>query len=168
MLQVSSIAGNIYDDAEIGKKFALSKEAGNYDVLELSRLDMAKSRMRKTTSKGIDVGIVLDSGTCLRHGDLLDAKTPILVSQIKEKVLMVTLKSNLDNKALFDTLVLVGHIIGNRHRPISILDGRICFPINNDAEEGTFRQLLGRIGGVNLEIEEMVFVPHGSMDVHEH
>jgi urease accessory protein len=64
--------------------------------------------------------------------------------------------------------VLVGHIIGNRHRPISIIDGRICFPINNDVEEETFRQLLGRIGGVNLESKEMVFVPHGGMDVHEH
>jgi urease accessory protein len=168
VLQVNSVAGNIYDNAKIGKKFALSKEAGNYDVLELSRLDMAKSRMRKTTSKGIDVGIVLDSGTCLRHGDLLDAKTPILVSQIKEKVLMVTPKNNLDSKMLFETLVLVGHIIGNRHRPISIIDGRICFPINNDVEEETFRQLLGRIGGVNLESKEMVFVPHGGMDVHEH
>ncbi|MEM4391782.1 MAG: hypothetical protein QXG67_03230, partial [Candidatus Nitrosotenuis sp.] len=102
-MQVNTITGNIYDDAEVGKKFALSKEVGNYDVLELSRLDMAKSRMRKTTSKGIDVGIVLDSGTCLRHGDLLDAKIPILVSQIKERVLMVTPKSNLDSKILFET-----------------------------------------------------------------
>lgn len=168
MLQVNSIAGNIYDDTEIGKKFTLSKEAGNYDVLELSRIDMAKSRMRKTTSRGIDVGIVLDSGIRLRHGDLLDAKIPILVSQIKEKVLMVTPAGNLDNKTLLETLVLVGHIIGNRHRPISILDGRICFPINNDAEEETFRQLLSRIKCINFETGDIVFVPHGGMDVHEH
>ena len=47
----------------------------------------------------------------------------IVVEQLPEKVITVKLKT----KNMIDVMVLLGHIIGNRHRPISIKKMRFCF-----------------------------------------
>ena len=77
---------------------------------------MEKSRLRKKTEDGFDIGIVLDPGKKLHHGDVISQDSEIiLIEQLSEKILTVRFTEN--DKRLF---LLVGHIIGNRHRPISI------------------------------------------------
>ena len=107
----------------------------------------------------------LDSRIKLQHGDIIgNNETKIIVEQIPEKVISVKLKENNQNIA-----IILGHIIGNRHRPISIEDKMILFPIQEDSELEIFQRLFKDIiDHVELKIEEKIFLPHTSADVHEH
>ncbi|RZD37881.1 MAG: Urease accessory protein, partial [Thaumarchaeota archaeon] len=121
--------------------------------------------LRKKTDLGTDIGINLDSGIKLQHGDIIgNSETKIIVEQIPEKVISIKLKKNSQNLA-----ILLGHIIGNRHRPIGFEDEKILFPIQADSELEVFERLFKEIiGDIELNIEEKIFLPHTSADVHEH
>ena len=63
----------------------------------------------------------------------------------------------------------MGHIIGNRHRPIGFDGEKILFPIQADSELEVFERLFKEIiGDIELKIGEKIFLPHTSADVHEH
>ena len=165
MLLVNSIFGNIHNDNLLRKKVEDARQQGKLRHLFLSRIEMEKSRLRKKTEDGFDIGLVLEPGKRLRHGDIiLETSETILIEQLPEKILTVKFKDN--NPEL---LLLVGHIIGNRHRPISINNETISFPIHDDSEMELFERLFHEvIDKIDLSIEEQRFIPHVSMDVHEH
>ena len=165
MLIVNTILGNIYKDDQLAKKIEDSKERGKFRRLLLSRIEMEKTRLRKKTDDGFDIGFVLEPGTKLQHGDIIsESDETILIEQLPEKTLVVKFKEN--RKDLF---LLVGHIIGNRHRPISIRNETISFPIHDDSEMELFERLFHEvIHEIDLSIDEQCFIPHTSMDVHEH
>ena len=165
MLIVNTILGNIYKDDQLAKKIEDSKKQGKFRRLLLSRIEMEKTRLRKKTDDGFDIGFILEPGTKLQHGDVIsESDETILIEQLPEKILVVKFKEN--RKDLF---LLVGHIIGNRHRPISIRNETISFPIHDDSEMELFERLFHEvIHEINLSIDEQCFIPHTSMDVHEH
>ena len=165
MLIVNTILGNIYKDDQLAKKIEDSKVQGKFRRLLLSRIEMEKTRLRKKTDDGFDIGFVLEPGTKLQHGDIIsESDETILIEQLPEKILVVKFKEN--RKDLF---LLVGHIIGNRHRPISIRNETISFPIHDDSEMELFERLFHEvIHEIDLSIDEQCFIPHTSMDVHEH
>jgi len=165
MLIVNTVLGNIYKDDQLAKKIEDSKEQGKFRRLLLSRIEMEKSRLRKKTDDGFDIGFVLEPGTKLQHGDVIsESDETILIEQLPEKILVVKFKEN--RKDLF---LLVGHIIGNRHRPISIRNETISFPIHDDSEMELFERLFHQvIDKIDLSIEEQRFIPRVGMDVHEH
>ena len=165
MLIVNTILGNIYKDDQLAKKIEDSKKQGKFRRLLLSRIEMEKTRLRKKTDDGFDIGFVLEPGTKLQHGDIIsESDETILIEQLPEKILVVKFKEN--RKDLF---LLVGHIIGNRHRPISIRNETISFPIHDDSEMELFERLFHEvIHEIDLSIDEQCFIPHTSMDVHEH
>ena len=165
MLIVNTILGNIYKDDRLAKKIEDSKVQGKFRRLLLSRIEMEKTRLRKKTDDGFDIGFVLEPGTKLQHGDIIsESDETILIEQLPEKILVVKFKEN--RKGLF---LLVGHIIGNRHRPISIRNETISFPIHDDSEMELFERLFHEvIHEIDLSIDEQRFSPHTSMDVHEH
>ena len=157
MLNINLILGNIF------KKTSL--ESDNFEKLIISRIDLEKRILRRKTNLGTDVGINLDSNTKLQHGDIIgDNGTKIIVEQMPEKVISVKLKENNEKIA-----ILLGHIIGNRHRPIAIKDKMILFPIQENSELEIFQRLFKEIiEFIELEIQEEIFLPHTSADVHEH
>ncbi len=165
MLIVNTILGNIYKDDQLAKKIEDSKKRGKFRRLSLSRIEMEKTRLRKKTDDGFDIGFVLEPGIKLQHGDVIsESDETILIEQLPEKTLTVKFKEN--RKDLF---LLVGHIIGNRHRPISIKNETISFPIHDDSEMELFERLFHEvIHEIDLSIDEQCFIPHTSMDVHEH
>ena len=165
MLIVNTVLGNIYKDDQLAKKIEDLKEQGKFRRLLLSRIEMEKSRLRKKTDDGFDIGFILEPGTKLQHGDVIsESDETILIEQLPEKTLTVKFKQN--DKNLF---LLVGHIIGNRHRPISIRNETISFPINDNSEMELFERLFHEvIHEIDLSIDEQRFIPHTSMDVHEH
>ncbi len=165
MLIVNTVLGNIYKDDQLAKKIEDSKEQGKFRRLLLSRIEMEKSRLRKKTDDGFDIGFVLEPGAKLQHGDVIsESDENILIEQLPEKTLTVKFKQN--DKNLF---LLVGHIIGNRHRPISIRNETISFPIHDNSEMELFERLFHEvIHEIDLSIDEQRFIPHTSMDVHEH
>ena len=165
MLIVNTILGNMYKDDQLAKKIEDSKAQGKFRCLLLSRIEMEKTRLRKKTDDGFDIGFVLEPGTKLQHGDVIsESDETILIEQLPEKTLTVKFKQN--DKNLF---LLVGHIIGNRHRPISIRNETISFPIHDNSEMELFERLFHEvIHEIDLSIDEQRFIPHTSMDVHEH
>ena len=117
---------------------------------------------------GEDIAVSLPPGDALHDGDVLDAGDGgrILVEQAPETV--ATARPGDGGSA---AAFLVGHIVGNRHRPISVsADGAsISFPLQADSEADVFRSLFSRVGGgVELWVSEEVFRPHGGADVHGH
>lgn len=162
MLAVTAIAGNIFSNRRLAAKYRRAKAAGSCERLLVSRMEMEKLRLRRTTDKGTDMGLVLEPGSRLHHGDVLAGEKFIVVEQLPEKVVSIRLKS--DSKTI-DISALIGHTIGNRHRPIAVDHGTISFPIQAESEVDTFKKLLP--AGITLKITEQVFLPAGDVHAHE-
>jgi len=162
MLKVSSPIGNIFHDESFKHL-----QRNNFEKLCLSRMELEKRILRKNTDRGTDVGLKLDPGVKLCHGDVIDNNedTKIVVEQLPEKVICIKLKT----KSMVDVMVLLGHIIGNRHRPISIQRDVISFPIQADSEKEIFTKLFQNIiNHIEITVEEQIFLPHSGADVHGH
>jgi len=163
MLKITSIAGNIFHENDFD---CLVKS--NFEYLKVTRTELEKNRMRRETDKGTDIGVMLEPGTVLHNGDILtDGQKTIVIKQLPEKVMAVKLRDN-PSKSI-ELLVLVGHIIGNRHRPISIENEIIYFPIQSNSEFEVFQRLFADvIDKIEFSIEEKIFMPHSGANVHDH
>lgn len=90
MLISVSIVGNIF--TENGSHTLKEKV---FERLQISRNDLEKNRIRRTTDKGTDISIVLERGSKLQHGDILNyGKNFIVVYQTPEKVITVKTKED--------------------------------------------------------------------------
>ena len=168
MLTITSIIGNISDDKKLMTKFNQMESRKSCERLKISRLELERGRIRKKTDLGTDIGLVLDSGTRLHHGDVIvsNLKKFIVIEQLPEKVISIKIKNLKDNPARSATL---GHIIGNRHKPIVINDDVLSFPIQADSEVEIFKKLLsGVMNNLELKVEEQIFQPQHGMYMHEH
>ena len=168
MLTITSIIGNIFDDKKLMTKFKQMESRKNCERLKFSRLELERGRIRKKTDLGTDIGLVLDSGTRLHHGDVIvsNLKKFIVIEQLPEKVISIKIKNLKDNPSRSVTL---GHIIGNRHKPIVINDDVLSFPIQADSEVEVFKKLLsGIMNNLELKVEEQIFQPQHRMYMHEH
>ena len=168
MLVVDSILGNAYDENNLSQKIENANQNQTLKRLFLSRSQMEKSRLRAETEDGTEIGLSLEPGTVLHNGDVLEINSNLIViHQLPEKIIHVTINENHWSPNL---LVNLGHIIGNRHRPISITsDGCIMFPIHDEDEVELFEQLFSEIiHEISLNVEDEIFVPNQGMNVHEH
>ena len=159
MLEISSPIGNIFLNEEFG-------DLKNYEKLKISRMELEKRILRRKTDNGTDVGLNLDPGVKLHHGDVIkNGDSIIVIEQQPEKIISIKLGAK-NNTSM---LVILGHIIGNRHRPISIQNDEILFPIQADSEIEVFTKLFQNIiNHIEMSIEERVFSPSTGADVHEH
>ena len=160
MLSSVSIVGNIF--TENGSQIIKEKV---FEKLQISRYDLEKNRLRRTTDKGTDISIVLERGSKLQHGDILNhGESFIVIYQTPEKVITVKIKED-----SFELLVLLGHIIGNRHRPISLENRSVTFPIQAESELEIFERLFAPIiEKIEMSVEEKIYIPDQRMNVHEH
>ena len=161
MLEVNSPIGNIFVDEGFDEL-----KNGNCEKIKISRMELERRILRRKTDRGTDVGLNLEPGVRLRHGDVIkNGDMEIVVEQLPEKIITVRLK----NKKMTDVMVLLGHIIGNRHRPISIKGDEVSFPIQADSEKDVFTKLFQNIiNHIEITIEEKIFFSHSGADVHEH
>lgn len=153
MLRINKILGNIS-----------SIDISGYEKLKISRIDLEKRILRRKTDRGTDVGLSLD-GVKLKHGDIIqNGDSKIVIEQLPEKVLSIKLKTN-----DIDVMIILGHIIGNMHRPISIQGKEILFPIQADSEKEIFVKLFSDIiNHIGITIKEEMFFPHSGATYHEH
>lgn len=164
VLTVTSIAGNIFTNERYAEKYRRAKTAGECERLLISRMEMEKLRLRRSTDKGTDIGLVLDTGSRLHHGDVLAAEKFIVLEQLPEKVVSISMSKDSPDK-MIGLAALIGHTIGNRHRPIAVDHGSISFPVQADSEVDTFRKLLP--AGVRVSLIDQVFLPAGEVHSHE-
>ena len=168
MLVINSILGNAYHGKHLESKIHTAKENNTLKRLFLTRTQMEKSHLRTETEDGIEIGLSLEPGTVLRNGDVLEINSNlIIIHQLPEKIIRVNIPENEQSTNL---LIQIGHIIGNRHRPISIANnGSVLFPIHDETELELFENLFHEIiHHITLNVEDEIFVPNEGMNVHEH
>ncbi len=168
MLTITSIIGNIFDDKKLMTKFKQMESRKRCQRLKISRLELERSRIRKKTDLGTDIGLILDSGTRLHHGDVIvsNLKKFIIIEQLPEKVISIRIRELKKNPT---GLVTLGHIIGNRHKPIVINDDVLYFPVQAYSEVEIFKKLLvGVMNNLEIEVGEQIFQPQHGMYMHEH
>lgn len=168
MLLINSILGNAYRDSNLKEKIENAKQNRTIKQLSLSRSDMEKSRLRTKTDDGTEIGLSLEPGTTLDHGDVLEINSNLIIThQLPEKIISVKVSDDHHSSSI---RVQLGHIIGNRHRPLSITsDGSVLFPIHDENEVELFEKLFSEIiHHISMTVEDKIFVPNQGMNVHEH
>ncbi len=100
------------------------------DTVVLNWEDRRRPRQRVRTTKGVELGIALPTGTVMQEGDVLylNESRYIVVEAEKEDVIVI-FPENLSQSAL------VAYEIGNRHLPICLCKGTIITPYNRLIEE---------------------------------
>jgi len=94
MITIYSVLGNIFHDKEWNEKFDQVNKTNSFETIKLPRSDLEKTRLRAKTNQGTDVGIVLNSGTKIKNGDVLISNSDkfIIIQQNPEKVISVKKK----------------------------------------------------------------------------
>ena len=168
MLLINSILGNAYRDSNLKEKIENAIQNHTIKQLSLSRSDMEKSRLRTKTDDGTEIGLSLEPGTTLDHGDVLEIDSNLIIThQLPEKIISVKVNDDDHSSSI---RVQLGHIIGNRHRPLSIAsNGSVLFPIHDENEVELFEKLFSEIlHHISMTVEDKIFVPNQGMNVHEH
>ncbi len=135
-------------------------------ILTLPLEKRIKSRLRVTLDNGEEAGLFLERGDTLRDGDVLRSETGLLV-QIRSAAEML---SCIECK---DALLLARacYHLGNRHVPLHIEVGRVCYQHDHVLDE------MSRGLGLTVQVIEAPFEPepgaysgggHHSHSSHEH
>jgi len=168
MLVINSVLGNAYNETYLESKIQTAKQNNTLKRLFLSRTEMEKSRLRTVTEDGTEVGLSFEAGTVLHNGDVLEVNSNLFViHQLPEKIISVKVNDDDHSSSI---RVQLGHIIGNRHRPLSIAsNGSVLFPIHDENEVELFEKLFSEIlHHISMTVEDKIFVPNQGMNVHEH
>jgi urease accessory protein len=171
MITINSIIGNIYHDGNLRKQYEDMSSKSLCESIRINRIEAQRVRMRKRSSKGTDIALIMAPGTKLRHGDvLIVANDKMVIMELEpENLAVIQVKDNIDEHDAVQLPVAIGHAIGNLHRPIKLEGRKIYFPIQTDSEIEMFKKIFGRVLD-HLEISQakMVFEPEEGMDIHEH
>ena len=168
MLLINSILGNAYNGSNLKEKIENATQNHSLKQLFLSRSDMEKSRLRTETDDGTEIGLSLEPGITLHNGDVLETDSNLIIThQLPEKIISVKVNDDDHSSSI---RVQLGHIIGNRHRPLSITsDGSVLFPIHDENEVELFEKLFSEIlHHISMTVEDKIFVPNQGVNVHEH
>ena len=171
MITINSIIGNMYHDENLRKQYEDMSSQSLCESIRINRIEAQRVRMRKRSSKGTDIALIMAPGTKLRHGDvLLVANDKMVIMELEpESLAVIQVKDNIPEYDAVQVPVTIGHAIGNLHRPIKLEGRKIYFPIQTDSEIEMFKKIFGRLLD-HLEITQakMVFEPEEETDVHEH
>ncbi|MDP8902787.1 MAG: hypothetical protein M3M86_03350 [Thermoproteota archaeon] len=171
MITINSIIGNMYHDENLRKQYQDMSSQSLCESIRINRIEAQRVRMRKTSSKGTDIALIMTPGTKLRHGDvLLVTNDKMVIMELEpENLAVIQVKDNIPEHDAVQVPVTIGHAIGNLHRPIKLEGRKIYFPIQTDSEIEMFKKIFGRLLD-HLEITQakMVFEPEEETDVHEH
>jgi urease accessory protein UreE len=171
-LIVSQIIGNIHRDRKLKSRYLSMMSLGKSETLTITRFERERSRIRRRTDKGSDLGIVLNPGTQMYHGDVIVSGPQkfVIIQQEPETVMTLKIKKNCPDSRVVSTAAAVGHIIGNMHRPIATQNkGRaIAFPLQSNSEFQVFEKLFSKfLEFVNMSVECAVFLPNQTASRHE-
>jgi urease accessory protein len=171
LITIDSVIGNVNKDKKLKENYEEMSRRKLCETIKISRLESQRVRMRKTSDKGTDIALTLPQGMQLRHGDviMLTEDKIVLVEIEPENVAMIEIKDNIHEDDIVQIPVMVGHTIGNLHRPIKLEANKIYFPIQADTELEMFKKLFASISK-HLEIKKtkMIFEPEEGTEIHEH
>jgi len=172
LITANSVIGNINKDGKLREEYQAFCQKDLCEKLMVSRLESQRVRMRKTTDKGTDIGLVLAYGTVLRNGDIVYlTKDKIIIVEIEaENVAVLSLKKDYSRDYdPFALAVRIGHALGNLHRPIKVIGETIYVPIQADTEIELLNKILEPMHHhLDITKGKIVFEPDEGMQTHEH
>jgi urease accessory protein len=171
MIHINKILGNIHSDSYLQEKYQDMKKKDKVEKIELNRLEADRSRIRKVSDKGTDLALTLNPGSHINDGDviLVAEETMVIVKRESENVAIISLNDDISAEQILDTAIKLGHIIGNMHRPIRVINNKVYFPIQSDSEIELFKRLFYNLGqDIDIKTENIVFEPDLGYDIHGH
>ena len=118
--------GNVNERADLSLQVAQARENGHCREITINRRDRPKGRILAQTADGQSVGIVKGRDWLLQDGDVLETaqKYLVLVRIQQQQVIALQFEPGANNRSI--SLIHLGHVLGNRHWPIT-LQGEILF-----------------------------------------
>ena len=171
MIHIHRIMGNIHSDSRLKDKYQEMFKTGLVEIIEITRLESNRARIRKISDKGTDLALTLIPGSHINNGDvvMLTEEKMVIANRTPENVAIISLKSIMSQDQLFETATKIGHTIGNMHRPIKIVGDKIYFPIQSQSEIELFQTLLSNlINNIVIKSENIIFEPESGYDIHGH
>ncbi len=171
LIQVDKIIGNVNFDKDLASKFEDMSEKDRVEIVNVTRLESERVRMRKVSDRGTELALTLPHGSHLIDGDVIfltDEKI-LIIKRTYEDVLVVSLHKDIPQDRILDVAIKIGHKIGNMHRPIKIIGEQIFFPIQSNSELELFEKLFISLRD-NLDISKdtIIFEPDEGYNIHEH
>ena len=125
--------GNVNEQIDLALQVAQAKENGRCQEVIISRSDRPKGRILTRTAAGQSVGIVKGRDWLLRDGDVLATAQNywVLVSIQQQQVMALRFKAEANNQAI--ALVHLGHVLGNRHWPVTVHGNTLYVELVADA-----------------------------------
>ena len=172
LITVNSVIGNINKDKKLHEEYEAFCQKDFCEKIVVNRLESQRVRMRKTTNKGTDVGLVFAQGLALKNGDVvyLTEEKMIIVEIEPESVAVLSLKSDDSQEyALFGLAVRIGHLLGNLHRPIKVVGETVYVPIQADTEIDLLKKIFEPLHRhLDIAKGQIVFEPEEGIHTHEH
>ena len=171
MIHINKILGNIHSDSDLYEKYQDMLKKDKVEKIELSRLQADRTRIRKVSDKGTDLALTLNPGSHIHDGDvvLLTEERIIIAKRGSENVAVVSLNNDMSTEQILETAIKLGHIIGNMHRPIRIVNNKVCFPIQSDSEIELFKKLFYNLRqDIDIKTENIIFEADSGYDIHGH
>ena len=171
MIHISKILGNIHSDSDLYEKYQDMLKKDKVEKIELSRLQADRTRIRKVSHKGTDLPLTFNPGSHIYDGDvvLLTEERIIIAKRGSENVAVVSLNNDMSTEQILETAIKLGHIIGNMHRPIRIVNNKVCFPIQSDSEIELFKKLFYNLRqDIDIKTENIIFEADSGYDIHGH
>jgi urease accessory protein len=171
MIHINKILGNIHSDSYLQEKYQDMKKKDKVEKIELNRLEADRIRIRKVSDKGTDLALTLNPGSHIHDGDviLVAEETMVIAKRESENVAIISLNNDISAEQILDMAIKLGHIIGNMHRPIRVINNKVYFPIQSDSEIELFKRLFYNLGqDIDIKTENIVFEPDLGYDIHGH
>lgn len=171
MIHINKIIGNIHSDSDLHEKYQDMMKKHKVEKIHVSRLEADRIRIRKLSDKGTDLALTLNPGSHIYDGDivLLAEERMVVAKRESENVAIISLNNDISAEQMMETTIKLGHIIGNMHRPIRVINNKIYFPIQTDSEIELFKKLFYNLRQfIDIKNENIIFEPDTGYDIHGH
>ncbi|MBR8835592.1 MAG: urease accessory protein UreE [Stigonema ocellatum SAG 48.90 = DSM 106950] len=158
--------GNSLENVSLFEQIEKARSEEQCYEVHISQTDSRKGRIHAHTTTGVAVGIVKSRDWSLREGDVLETQEGrlLLIHLQDQKVMVLSFTEPVTDRAI--ELIHLGHVLGNHHWPIIVLDGKLYVQLAADVEvmESTIRGF--QIPGLQIDYE--VRSPQGHLDFSQH
>ena len=171
MILIENIIGNVITNPELKSIYESMKKEGKVENISIGRLESERVRIRRVSDRGTDIALTLPKGSHLHNGDIISQtqNNMIIVQIMPENVAVINLHKNIPTDHLTKVALIIGHTIGNLHRPLRIEGERAIFPILSSSEIELFKKLLSSVSNdIDISIDKIVFEANLGSDAHEH
>jgi urease accessory protein len=171
MIHINKILGNIHSDSDLQEKYQDMMKKNRVEKIQVSRLEAERIRIRKVSDKGTDLALTLNPGSHICDGDIvfLEEERMVIARRESENVAIISINNDISAEQILDTAIKLGHIIGNMHRPIRVINNKVYFPIQSDSEIELFKKLFYNLRqDIDIKTENIIFEPDSGYDIHGH